>query len=217
MYTGGFPSPASDYASVTRPAGRGLGVLAQGSFLATHASLGHVVADQARAVRLLQAVLPAARWTPPPNVPPLDTTSAMTGINTTRDRYEKLHAQGRQPARGCHTAFDPIGFGFEHFDEGGRYRAKEKTFDINSARLVTAPDGTTITFTDEEDLMTGGRRTSRSSTSACRAYLAAFAFGSDEACLGASQVTALQSGSIGIAEAFARLATEPHFTQRSSQ
>jgi hypothetical protein len=49
------------------------------------------------------------------------------------------------------------------------------------------------------------------------AYLAAYAFGSDEACLGASQVTALQSGSIGIAEAFARLAAEPHFTQRSSQ
>ena len=49
------------------------------------------------------------------------------------------------------------------------------------------------------------------------AYLAAFAYGSDEACLGASQVTALQSGSIGIAEAFARLANEPHFTQRSSQ
>ena len=49
------------------------------------------------------------------------------------------------------------------------------------------------------------------------AYLAAFAYGSDEACLGAGQVTALQSGSIGIAEAFARLASEPHFTQRSNQ
>jgi len=49
------------------------------------------------------------------------------------------------------------------------------------------------------------------------AYLAAYAYGSDEACLGASQVTALQSGSIGIAEAYARLAAEPHFTQRSAQ
>ena len=35
------------------------------------------------------------------------------------------------------------------------------------------------------------------------AYAAAFAYGSDEACLGASQVTALQSGSIGLAEAYA--------------
>src|SRR4029077_1521474 len=34
----GFPAPASDFASVMRPAGRGLGILAQGSFLATHAS-----------------------------------------------------------------------------------------------------------------------------------------------------------------------------------
>jgi hypothetical protein len=30
-------------------------------------------------------------------------------------------------------------------------------------------------------------------------------------------VTDLQSGAIGIAEAFARLAAEPHFTQRSTQ
>ena len=49
------------------------------------------------------------------------------------------------------------------------------------------------------------------------AYLSTFAFGSDEACIGSSQVSALQSGSIGIAEAFARLASEPHFTKRNAQ
>ena len=49
------------------------------------------------------------------------------------------------------------------------------------------------------------------------AYLATYAFGSDEACLGAGQVTALQSGTIGIAEAFARLASRAalHAAQRA--
>ena len=143
----------------------------------------------------------------------------MTGINTTRDRYESLHQLVNGPTgscASCHKAFDPIGFGFEHFDEGGRYRAKEKTFDINSGDSVSAPDGTTLTFTDEQDLMT--QVAAQPVIHQClSAYLAAFSFGSDEACLGAGQVTGLQSGSIGIAEAFARLTSEPHFTQRSAQ
>ena len=82
--------------------------------------------------------------------------------------------------------------------------------------MISAPDGSTINFTGEEDLVTAVAN--QPIIHQClSAYLAAYAYGSDEACLGASQVTALQSGSIGIAEAFARLAAEPHFTQRSSQ
>ena len=34
----GFPAPPADFASLMRPAGRGYGILAQGAFLATHAS-----------------------------------------------------------------------------------------------------------------------------------------------------------------------------------
>ena len=149
---GRLPDPGvSDYASVTRPAAHRHRRAGAGRVPVDARRLGHVVADQARAVHVLQAVLPAAPE-PPPNVPPLDTTTVMTGINTTRDRYEKLHAAGS--CASCHTQFDPLGFGFEHFDEGGRYRAKEKTFDINSSGTITAPDGTTINFTDEQELMT---------------------------------------------------------------
>jgi hypothetical protein len=217
-YTGGFPSPSSDYASVTRPTGLGIGMLAQGSFLATHAS-ADTSSPTKRGLFVYYKLFCSPHLSPPPNVPQLDTTSVMTGINTTRDRYEKLH-ELTMGATGtcayCHKAFDPIGFGFEHFDEGGRYRAKESTFDINSAASTMAPDGTTINFTGEEDLMTAVAN--QPVIHQClSAYLAAYAYGSDEACLGASQVTGLQSGSIGIAEAFARLAAEPHFTQRSTQ
>jgi hypothetical protein len=213
-YTGGFPSPSADYASVTRPPGLGIGVLAQGSFLSTHAS-SDTSSPTKRGLFVYYKLFCQPKLTPPPNVPQLDTTTVMTGINTTRDRYEKLHAQNTTCAF-CHKAFDPIGFASEHFDEGGRFRAKEGTFDINASASTTAPDGTTINFTSEEDLMTAVAN--QPVIHQClSAYLAAYAFGSDEACLGASQVTALQSGSIGIAEAFARLAAEPHFTQRSSQ
>jgi len=45
--------------------------------------------------------------------------------------------------------------------------------------------------------------------------MAAYAFGSGEACIGAGQVTALQAGTIGLADAFVQLAAEPHFTKRN--
>jgi hypothetical protein len=217
MYTGGFPSPASDYASVTRPAGLGVGVLAQGAFLATHAG-SDTSSPTKRGLFTYYKLFCAPHLEPPANVPTLDTVTPVTGINTTRDRYEKLHSL-TNGADGncafCHKRFDPFGFAFERFDEGGRYRAKEKTFDINTAGMAAAPGGVTLTFTDQQDLMT--QVASQPVIHQCMsAYLAAYAYGSDEACLGPSQVTALQSGSIGIAEAFARLAAEPHFTVRSN-
>ena len=212
-YTGGFPTPSADYASVTRPAALGVGLLSQGAFLATHAG-SETSSPTQRGLFIYYKLFCQPHLMPPPNVPPLDTMTVMTGVNTTRDRYEKLHAQGN--CAGCHKVFDPIGFGFEHFDEGGRYRAKEGTYDINSTGMITAPDGSTINFTDEKDLMMAVA-TQPIIHQCLSAYLAAYAYGSDEACLGASQVTALQSGAIGIAEAFARLASEPHFTQRNTQ
>ena len=218
MYTGGFPAPASDYASVTRPAALGIGVLAQGSFLATHAG-SDASSPTKRGLFTYYKLFCADKLEPPDErADARHDARRSTSVNTTRDRYEKAHAL-TNGADGncayCHKRFDPLGFGFENFDEGGRYRAKEKTFDIDASGTVAAPGGT-ITFTNEQSMMTA--IASQPIIHQCMsAYLAAFAYGSDEACLGASQVTALQSGSIGIAEAFARLASEPHFAQRSSQ
>jgi hypothetical protein len=212
-FSGTFPVPATDYAQVTRPAGLGLGVLAQGAFLATHAS-STTSSPTKRGLFPYYRLFCNDKLTPPANVPPLDTTSVVPNVNTTRDRYESLHATA-QPCAGCHARFDPIGFGFEHYDEGGRFRAMEGTFAINSADSITAPDGSTLSFTGEDDLMTG--IANQPVIHQCvSAYLAAYAYGSDQACLGASQVTDLQSGAIGLKEAFARLASEPHFTTRTS-
>jgi hypothetical protein len=217
-YSGSFPTPSTDYASVTRPTGLGIGVLAQGAFLATHAS-SDTSSPTKRGLFPYYKLFCSPKLTPPPNVPPLDTTTPIANVNTTRDRYELAHAQtngANGNCAACHKMFDPIGFASEHFDEGGRYRAKEKTFDINSTGSITAPDGSTLSFSGEEDLMTGISK--QPVIHQCfAAYLAAFAFGSDEACIGASQVPDLQSGKIGLQEAFVRLATEQHFTHRTSE
>ena len=215
--TAGFPTPSSDYASVTRPAGTGVGLLAQGSFLSTHAAADHDSPTQ-RGLFIYYKLFCNSKLTPPPNVPPIDTTTVMTNVNTTRDRYEMVHelTQGATGAcHNCHTLFDPIGFGFEHFDEGGRYRTEEGTYPVDSSASVTAPDGSTLSFSGEEDLMNA--ILGQPVIHACiQSYLATYAYGTNESCIGSSEVPDLQSGAIGLAEAFARLSTEPHFTKRTS-
>jgi hypothetical protein len=211
----GFPSPAGDYASIARPSGHGLGILAQGSFLATHAAADASSPTQ-RGLFPFSRLLCHVKPMPPPNVPQIG--APQPGILTTRQRYEQQHAASGACA-GCHKLWDPIGFGFEHYDEGGRYRQTEGSppLPIDSSAHVPNLDGSALfTFADEEGLVTG-LATQPVSYQCFAGYLSTYAFGTGESCLGASKVSALQSGSIGIAEAFAALAAEPHFTQRSSQ
>ena len=123
------------------------------------------------------------------------------------------HAKGS--CQSCHRLFDPIGFGFEHFDEGGRYRQDEGGLAINSVSHVPDENGMSLfEFQDQETLAQGLAQ--QPITSQCfAAYLATYAFGSGESCLGASKVDDLVAGKIGIADYFAGLAAEPHFTRRS--
>lgn len=217
-YSGGFPMPSADYASVARPKNLGVGVLAQGAFLATHAS-SVASSPTKRGLFPFRRLFCAPKLSPPPNVPALDATTQTATVHTTRDRYELQHELTNGPTgscAGCHALFDPIGFGFEHFDEVGRYRVKEGSYDINSSDSLSVPTGATLSFTDQESLMSA--LVNQPVIHECMAaYLATYAFGSSQACLGSSQVSDLQAGKIGIAEAFAKLATEPHFSQRDPQ
>jgi hypothetical protein len=211
----GFPAPASDFASVMRPAGRGLGVLAQGAFLATRAS-SDSSSPTKRGLFPYFRLFCQPKLEPPPNVPQIG--QPMPGQMTTRQRYEIAHAPaGSSCGMSCHHKFDPIGFGFEHFDEGGRFRAMEGTLPIDSAAAVPDPDHdgqTLFSFTGQEDLVTG--LANLPIVHQCTAaYMAVYAFGSGEACIGASEVPALQAGTVGLAEAFVKLAAEPHFTRRT--
>ena len=210
----GFPAPASDFASVARPAGRGLGILAQGAFLASHAS-SDSSSPTKRGLFPYFRLFCQPKLVPPDNVPKIG--QPMPGQLTTRQRYEEAHATPGSICAGCHTRFDPIGFGFEHYDEGGRFRADEGGLPINSASSVPDPNhlgSSLFSFAGEEDLVTG--LADLPLVDQCvAAYLATYAYGSGEACTGASQVPALQAGTMGLAEAYVQLAAEPHFTQRT--
>lgn len=213
----GFPSePSQDYASTERPAGRGIGLLAQASLLAAHANTD-ASSPTRRGLFVYHNLLCQPPLTVPANVPPLSQTAA---TNTTRERYELGHATGGCAA--CHKRFDPIGFGFEHYDQAGRYRDTEIGADgqphpINAASSVFGPTFDPIfDFTTQEELAQG--LADLEVTYQClAAYLSTYAFGVADACLGASQVDAMRTGSLGIVDAYAALAQEPHFRERTSQ
>jgi hypothetical protein len=203
-----FPAPASDYAVIERPAGRGVGLLAQGSVLAT-LSQPNGSSPTKRGLwvykRLLCNVVPPV----PPNIPELD--PPQPGARTTRQRYEEDHAQGS--CQGCHSQWDPIGFGFEHFDEAGRYRDSEGTLPIDSASHVNDDGQQLFEFDGQEDLVT--QLVEQPIVSQCLSgYVATFAFGEALTCAAEGQRAAFMQGEIGFVDYLASLAAEPRFTQR---
>jgi len=211
FYGADFPMPSTDYAAVTRPANRGLGILAQGSFLATHAN-SQASSPTQRGVFTYLRLLCQEKPEIPDNVPELGDPEP--GVRTTRQRYEEVHAAPNTPCAGCHSLFDPIGFGFEHYDAVGRYRADENGLPIDASGEVLTPSGDALfAFSSQEELVQG-LASQEISYQCFSAYLALYAFGTNQACLGPSSADELFAGTKGIAQAFADLTTEPHFTTR---
>jgi hypothetical protein len=88
--------------------------------------------------RLLCQQLPA-----PPDDVDLTPPEPEPGL-TTRDRFSAHREEPR--CAGCHTLIDPIGFGFEHYDAVGRYRATEEGHDIDATGEVIAGGDASGTF-----------------------------------------------------------------------
>lgn len=209
----GLTPPATDYASVPRAAGQGIGVLAQGSVLASHA-LPTSSSPTQRGLLVFTHLLCETKPSPPPNVPP--PPAIEPGKATTRQRYEEQHANGGACA-GCHKLFDPIGFGLEHFDEGGRYRADESGLPINTVSDVPKPDATPLFNFQDEETLSQGLAQQDIAYQCFAAYLATYAFGTGDACLGSSRVSDFKAGTLGIADYYAALAAEPHFVKRNAK
>jgi hypothetical protein len=209
----GFPPPATDFATTKRGSGQGIGILAQGSVLASRAQPNGSSPTQ-RGLLVFSRFLCETKPSPPANVPTISNPDP--GKVTTRQRYEALHASSTV-CKSCHQLFDPIGFGFEHFDEGGRLRATEGGLRIDTASHVPSADGSALfQFQDQESLARG--LAEQPIVYRCfAAYLTTYAFGTADSCLGASRVAELEAGSLGIAEYYAALAAEPHFTRRAAE
>ncbi len=209
-----FPTPATDFDSVARPAGRGIGLLAQGAFLSVHAA-SDGSSPTKRGLFPFSRLFCLTKPSPPPGVPPIPPPAP--GQQTTRQRYEISHASV-EPCKSCHKLFDPLGFGFEHFNEAGQYRETESglTIDASGTYTPAIAGAQSFSFSGQEDLAKDLAQVPEANQCVAN-FLATYAFGTGQSCLGASAVPDLQSGKIGLLDAFVNLANEPHFQTRDPQ
>jgi hypothetical protein len=122
----GVKPPDSGFVPVLLDQNLYAGILTQGSTLvrfANPARRGQFIMQ-----RLFCRVVP-----PPP--PGIDTNVEISPPQTRRQAWE-LH-QSNPACRACHQLIDPIGFGFEHFDELGRYRATDNGTPVDASGSVT--------------------------------------------------------------------------------
>jgi hypothetical protein len=207
----GLPAPAgAGYAVVSRPSGQGIGLLAQGSLLAERSqSLNS--SPTRRGILIRQKLLCLEIPQQPAVVP--DLPPAGMGWRTTRQRFETVHAQGACGA--CHRFFDPLGFPFEHFDEGGRFRATEEGEPIDASGYAVDAAGQ-MTFSlqgGQEELAT--LLAGRPEVGACVAEtLSKYLSGQNQNCVAGQARDAFVDGKIGLLELAARLAGAPHFSSR---
>jgi hypothetical protein len=99
------------------------GFMELASFL-TLTSFSYRTAPTLRGKWVLENLLCEPVAPPPANVPQLNDTAAKGGDEQSINVRERLAEHRVNPAcAGCHNVLDPIGFGLEHFDAIGRYRA----------------------------------------------------------------------------------------------
>lgn len=208
------PASGSGLQKVERPAGRGLGLLAQGSILSA-AAHSDASSPTLRGLVVYERLLCHQKATPPPDIPAI--TPPQPGASTTRARYETAHAAS-PGCKACHQYFDPIGFGFEHFDEAGRYRDDEHGLPIDTAATALSyPDAQpAFSFTGLEDLATG--LAAREEVADCVSGLAAayaFAGAGGRTCLAEDARAKFARGESGVLDYFASLAAAPSFVERA--
>jgi hypothetical protein len=207
------PTGASGFELTERPAGRGLGLLAQGSILAGSAH-SDASSPTLRGLVVYERLLCHQRIKPPPGIPTLE--SPTPGVTTTRQRYEVSHG-GKPGCAACHQYFDPIGYGFEHFDEAGRYRENEQSLAIDaSGKVLSSPDGQEVfVFNGLDDLTT--QLAGQQDVADCVSGLAAayaFAGAGGRACLAEDARAKFAKGELGVMDYYAELAAAPSVVER---
>jgi hypothetical protein len=129
---------------------------------------------------------------------------------TTRQHYEDAHARG--VCASCHVHFDPLGFAFEHFDSGGRFRADEAGERIDASGVLNA-DGRQIVFGGQEEL--AERLAESPQVADCvSGLLVQYAFGGAGSCVAEETRAAFRDGA-SFVDTLAQLAAAEHFARRS--
>ncbi len=207
----GWPTDGLTDAAFTerqRPAGQGLGVMAQGAFL-TRLATSNSSSPTQRGVFALRTLACLELGAPPPVVPEIVPPD---GMITTRERYEVVH--GVDGCSGCHGRMDPIGFGLENFDGVGRYRTQEVGKPIDATGTI--PDFGSVAFNGPEEL--ARTLAGRPELHQCfAAQLSSYVFGvsvADGACIPPESAYAATSG-VSFQTVIDQVATAAHLTQRS--
>ena len=210
----GYGASSADFTRVDRPANWGVGLLAQGSMLAANAH-ADATSPTWRGLLVFSKLFCNSKPKPPPVVPSIP--AASPGVVTTRQRYEQSHISGGPACPACHTLWDPIGFGFEHFDEVGRYREQESGLPIDATGYVKSMKGEQImTFDGAQDLATqlaGDADVTDCVSGLMSEYV--YAGGGGVSCLAETARDGLASGKFGLVEYLAQLSTERQFSERS--
>lgn len=118
------------------------GILGQGSILALTS-----VADRTSPVQrgkwVLEVLLGSQAPAPPPNVPALDDTKAVTEGGKVLTVRQRLEEHRKNPAcNSCHRVIDPLGLALENYDVDGRWRIKDSGAAVDSVGMLY--DGTPL-------------------------------------------------------------------------
>jgi hypothetical protein len=199
------------FARAERPAGWGVGLLAQGALLAINS--GSLSTSPTKRGHLVRERILCNKVPPPP--PVVGELPEPTDAETTRQRYEVIHLADNG-CKGCHMLMDPIGFAFEHLDAAGRYRAKEGRFDIDDSGTLIATSGGNVMFRGPDELVRA--LAPLPETADCLAdFVSGHAFGLDHgeaSCLAKSASEELRAGTISVVDFYVRLARAESFRTR---
>jgi hypothetical protein len=212
QYYGFGQAGAATFARTSRPDGWGVGLLAQGSLLTIAA--GNLKTSPTKRGHLVRARLLCMEVPPPP--PVVQPLPEPTEGETTRQRYEQLHLSA-DACKGCHAQMDPIGFGLEHLDASGRFRAKEGAFDIDDRGELRNTSAGDLPFQGPNQLATALARLPEMSD-CMAAFMASNAFGMDHhdtTCMVPGASEDLRAGRIGIVDYYVRMARSEHFRTRT--
>jgi hypothetical protein len=202
----------TDFAAVERPAGSGIGLLAQASIL-TSRSHYDFTSPTFRGLFVYTQLLCRQPLVRPLGVPAVEDAPA---ADTTRARYETQHAHGS--CASCHQLFEPFGYGLEHFDALGLYRVNENGYPLDTHAVVTLDAATTLEFDGLEDLAT--KLADLPEVTDCMSgLLASYVFGGagGQTCLAEDGRTNLAQGRVGLRDFYLSLATTPSFAARLSR
>lgn len=191
-----------------RPAGQGLGFLAQGAQL-TRLGTSNSSSPTQRGVFMLNQLMCKELGQPPPVVPDIVPPS---GMITTRERYEKVH--GVAACAPCHARMDGVGFGFENFDGVGVYRTQEIGKPIDATGKILDLGG--VTFDGPDDL--ARKLAAAPEIGQClAAQLTSYVYGvsvKDALCIAPD--SAYKPGKLGFKDVLDKVVTAAHLTTRAN-